>query len=177
MKSNILIASCLLSLVLVACHSKNQDKTDDAQATQTEQQGNPYISDTQAQDTPVKEENLSGEVVVLTASDFVDRITEINNENGFRYKGTTPCIVDFYADWCGPCRRIQPMMERMAQKYKGQLIIYKINVDRAGDICERFGIQSIPTLMFFRRDEAPGRMVGAPSERELESTITDFLNK
>ena len=69
------------------------------------------------------------------------------------------------------------MMERMAKKYQGKLIIYKLNVDNAREICDRFGIQSIPTLMFFKRTAAPTRMVGAPTESELDAAINDFLSK
>jgi len=179
MKPILLFATSLLSVVFLSCNSKAQEP----QAAQTpapektEQTENPYISKTQAQDTPAIEENLSGEVIVLSPSDFTDKITDIYDQKGFRYKGMTPCIVDFYANWCGPCRQIQPMMERMAKKYKGQLIIYKLNVDNAREICDRFGIQSIPTLMFFNRTEAPTKMVGAPTESELDAAITDFLNK
>ncbi|MCR4857219.1 MAG: thioredoxin [Bacteroidales bacterium] len=177
MKPIIIITSLLFVFTLAGCQQKNQNGEANAGAANTEQSGNPYISDTQAQDTPVLEEDLSGKVIMLSASEFVERITDINDDKGFSYKGVTPCIVDFYADWCGPCRQLHPLMERMAEKYKGKLIIYKINVDRAHDVCERFGIQSIPTLIFFKRTEAPAKIVGAPSESELETAITDFLNK
>ena len=172
MKPIIIITSLLFVFTLAGCQQKNQNGEANAGATNTEQSGNPYISDTQAQDTPVLEEDLSGKVIMLSASEFVERITDINDDKGFSYKGVTPCIVDFYADWCGPCRQLHPLMERMAEN-----IIYKINVDRAHDVCERFGIQSIPTLIFFKRTEAPAKIVGAPSESELETAITDFLNK
>lgn len=177
MRPIFIITSLLFVFTLAGCQQKNQNSEANAGTTNTEQSSNPYISDTQAQDTPVLEEDLSGKVIMLSASEFVERITDINDDKGFSYKGVTPCIVDFYADWCGPCRQLHPLMERMAEKYKGKLIIYKINVDRAHDVCERFGIQSIPTLIFFKRTEAPAKIVGAPSESELETAITDFLNK
>lgn len=179
MKPIIIITSLLFVFTLAGCQQKSQNSEANTGTTDTEQSstGNPYISDTQAQDSPVLEEDLSGKVIMLSTSEFVERITDINDEKGFSYKGYTPCIVDFYADWCGPCRQLHPLMERMAEKYKGKLIIYKINVDRAHDICERFGVQSIPTLVFFKRTEAPAKIVGAPSESELETAITDFLNK
>lgn len=164
-------------LLLGACQwnsNRQKDANEDAPATTTES-GNPYISDNQAEETPALEEDLSGNVIALSASDFVKRITDIDNPQGFRYKGHTPCVVDFYADWCRPCMSIKPMMEKMAKKYKGQLIIYKINVDRAQDVCAAFGIQNIPTLMFFNTTDQPRKMVGAPSETEMENAIRDFL--
>ena len=177
MKPSLLFSTVLLSLFLLSCHSKGQEAQTTPQVQPAEQTDNPYISKTQAEDTPVREENLSGEVVMLSPSDFSEWITDLYDEKGFSYKGNTPCIVDFYANWCGPCRQIQPMMERMAKKYQGKLIIYKLNVDNAREICDRFGIQSIPTLMFFKRTAAPTRMVGAPTESELDAAINDFLNK
>ena len=121
----IIITSLLFVFMLAGCQQKNQNSEANAGTANTEQSGtgNPYISDTQAQDTPVLEEDLSGKVIMLSASEFVERITDINDDKGFSYKGVTPCIVDFYADWCGPCRQLHPLMERMAEKYKGKLII------------------------------------------------------
>lgn len=177
MKPITLFTISLLTIFFCSCHSKGQEAQTSPQPQVTEQTDNPYISKTQAEDTPVREENLSGEVVVLSPSDFTELITDLYDEKGFRYKGNTPCIVDFFANWCGPCRQIQPMMERMAKKYQGKLIIYKLNVDNAREICDRFGIQSIPTLMFFNRTTAPTRMVGAPTESELDAAINDFLSK
>ena len=177
MRPIFLFTTSLLSIFLLSCHSKGQEAQTAPQPQATEQTDNPYISKTQAEDTPVREENLSGEVIMLSPSEFTEWITDLYDEKGFSYKGKTPCIVDLYADWCAPCRQIQPMMERMAKKYQGKLIIYKLNVDNAREICDRFGIQSIPTLMFFKRTAAPTRMVGAPTESELDAAINDFLSK
>ena len=179
MKKLFIIATFVLPLLFAGCNSPKNNAAEEDVAPNTEetQTGNPYISDTQAEETPVTEEDLSGEVITLTASEFIKRVTDIYDDQGFRYKGYTPCIVDFYAEWCGPCQHIKPMMARMAKKYKGKLIIYKINVDHARDICDVFGIESIPTLIFFNRTEQPKKMVGAPSKSELENAINDFLSK
>ena len=182
MKRFLFLSIILLSLLLSSCKTKNAEAEMDNSAISTEQEnpkksGNPYISKTQSEDTPVVEENLSGEVTVLSASEVINKVTDIYDDKGFRYKGYTPCVVDFYADWCNPCQSIKPMMIEMARKYKGKLIIYKINVDHARDICDAFDIESIPTLIFFNRTEQPRKMVGAPSKRDLENTIVDFLSK
>ena len=71
--------------------------------------------------------------------------------------------------------QLKPATERLAAKYKGQLIIYKVNVDKAQDICSALGVSSIPTLFFFKPNSQPGKMVGAPSEAELDQTIQEFL--
>ena len=120
-------------------------------------------------------EDLSGKVISLTADEFLKRITDIDQAKGLRYKGKTPCIVDFYAEWCGPCMHLKPITEKLAAKYKGQLIIYKVNVDKAQEICQTLGISSIPTLFFFKPNTQPAKMVGTPSERELEKAIQEFL--
>lgn len=178
MKRILFLTAIILPLLFGACKSKNTEaEIEGSGATEQNHSDNPYISDTQSKDTPVVKEDLSGEVITLTASEFINKVTDIYDDKGFRFKGNTPCIVDFYADWCNPCQQIKPLMAEMARKYKGKLIIYKLNVDHARDICDVFGIESIPTLMFFNRTEQPRKMVGAPSKSELESTINDFLSK
>lgn len=122
-------------------------------------------------------EDLSGKVQVLTEEEFAKKITEFDNEKGFQYKGKTPCVVDFYADWCRPCVALNPIMVELAEKYKGQLIVYKVNVDRAQRIAAAFQISSIPTLVFFKPNSQPGMMVGAPTKAELEGVIQEFLQQ
>ena len=174
MKKKFLITICA-ALILAACGQKKapEQQTQEGPATKTENSYN-YLNPSQEEQTGTSED-LSGKVIALSAEDFRAKITDINPELGLRYKGNTPCIVDFYADWCRPCMQLKPITEKLAEKYKGQLIIYKVNVDKAQDICQSLGIQSIPTLFFFKPNTQPGKMVGAPSEAELEKTIQDFL--
>lgn len=173
MKHKLIIA--LLPFLLLGCNNKSQQPAE-TNETPTEQNisGNPYISDNQAQETPAPEEDLSGRVISLSAEEFTERITEVENSQGFQYKGLTPCMVDFYADWCGPCISIKPMVEELAKKYKGLVIIYKVNVDHARDICEQLDINNIPTLMFFKRNQQPKKMVGAPSKGELDKALNEL---
>ncbi len=174
MKKNILFIISL-ALFFTACGQKNKQTT--------EQNGNPKEDTTEAyshlnpdQDgSSLKDnENLSGKVISLSSDDFM-KIVKIDQGKGLLYKGKTPCIIDFYAEWCRPCMQLKPITEKFAEKYKGKLIIYKVNVDKAQDICQALGIQSIPTLFFFKPNAQPGKMVGAPSEAELEKVIEDFL--
>ena len=174
MKKQFLITLCA-ALILVACGQKKsaEQQTQEGPATKTENSYD-YLNPSQEEQTSTSED-LSGKVIALSADEFRAKITDIDPKLGLRYKGRTPCIVDFYADWCGPCMQLKPITEKLAAKYKGQLIIYKVNVDRAEDICQSLGIQSIPTLFFFKPNEQPKKMVGAPSERELEKAIQDLL--
>jgi len=164
-----------LALLLSACGQKPNQGTQEQPKTEATENSYDHLNPGQENAASAKAEDLSGKVIALTAEEFRERITDINPELGLRYKGTTPCIVDFYADWCKPCMQLKPITEKLAMKYKGQLIIYKINVDRAQDICQSLGISSIPTLFFLKPNAQPGKMVGAPSEAELEKVIQDFL--
>lgn len=165
----------LLPLLFIGCHNKSQQSAETNETTSEQNiSGNPYISDKQAEETPIQEEDLSGRVISLSGEEFINRITEVENVQGFQYKGLTPCMVDFYADWCGPCLSIKPMVEELAKKYKGKVIIYKVNVDHAREVCEQLDINSIPTLMFFKRNEQPKKMVGAPSKGELDKALNEL---
>jgi len=111
----------------------------------------------------------------LTEEDFISKITDISNPKGFQYKGDLPCIVDFYADWCRPCHALTPILEEVAKKYRGQIIVYKLNVDKAVRTSRAFAIQSIPTLIFFKPNSMPAKIVGAPEQTELEKAINELL--
>ena len=177
MKKNLILILCSVML-FTACGQKNTQEQS-AQAETQKESANDYahLNPAQNDETAQVQEDLSGKVIMLTADEFRAKVTDIDPEKGLRYKGKTPCIVDFYADWCGPCRQLAPIAARLAEKYKGRLIIYKVNVDKAQDICNALSISSIPTLLFLKPNAQPGMMVGAPTEAELDQTIQDFLNK
>ena len=123
-------------------------------------------------------EDLSGEVIILTEEEFIARITEIYNPKGFQYKGSTPCLVDFYTDWCGPCIRMSPDLVALAKEYQSKVIIYKINAEKAGNASSAFNIQAVPTLLFFKPNAAPVRVEGAMSKEDLKDVIeTTLLSK
>jgi thioredoxin 1 len=84
----------------------------------------------------------------ITAEDFKSRIFNYETEQEWKYKGTLPAIIDFYADWCGPCKAIAPALEELSNEYAGKLVIYKIDTDKEEELSSLFGIQSIPTLLF-----------------------------
>jgi len=175
MRKNILI-TLLAAALFSACGQKNKTEQSAQTETQTEAANDySHLNPAQGDDTAQMQEDLSGKVIMLTADEFLAKVTDIDPEKGLRYKGKTPCIVDFYADWCNPCRQLAPIAARLAEKYKGQLIIYKVNVDKAQDICEALNISSIPTLLFLKPNTQPGMMVGAPAESELDEAIQEFL--
>ena len=97
--------------------------------------------------------------------------------DSFAYQGKLPCIIDFYADWCGPCKKVAPIMEEMAQKYEDEIIIYKVNVDKEQKLPTIFKVRNIPTVFFFPTDGQPLSQVGALSKEEYENLINKHLIK
>ncbi len=88
-------------------------------------------------------------VISLTKSEFLSKV--YNFEKGtapWTYEGNMPCIIDFYANWCRPCRNVAPIIEEIAQKYEGKIIVYRVNIDREESIAKAFGIRSIPTFLY-----------------------------
>lgn len=170
-----------LMFVMVSC-ANAQSESEDDQPIETEQvismaMDNPNFNKTPSVKQEVYEEDLSGNIIMLDDESFAARITDIDNAKGLQYKGTTPCIVDFYADWCRPCSALHPVLVELAKEYKGKLIIYKINTDKATNTASALGISSIPTLLFFKRNAQPGAIRGALPKKDLKKVIDQFLEE
>lgn len=86
-----------------------------------------------------------------------------------------PCLVDFWAEWCGPCRRVGPIVEELADEFQGKLKVAKLNVDEAGRTASDYGVMSIPTLMFFKDGQVVEQMVGAAGKEDLKTKIEELL--
>lgn len=100
------------------------------------------------------------------------------NPTKFVFKGTRPAVIDFYADWCGPCRQLSPRLEALAKKYAGKIDVYKVNVDNETELASVFGVQSIPMLLFIKPDGSmPSVSTGALSAEQLESEAQRLLAK
>ena len=120
----------------------------------------------------------SGEVVVLTKADFLSKVYNYEkNPSEWVYEGDKPAIIDFYADWCGPCKRVAPILDELAGTYKGKLVVYKINVDNEKELAAAFGIQSIPSLLFIPMKGVPRMSQGALSREQFVEQIDGFLLK
>ena len=89
--------------------------------------------------------------------------------------GDKPVLLDFYADWCGPCKVLSPTVERLANKYAGDFEIAKVNVDQNRELAEQFGVRSIPTLVFIQDKEEKERLVGLNSEAAIDNKIQEYL--
>jgi thioredoxin 1 len=111
----------------------------------------------------------------MTAKDFKEKIFDYEKQEEWEYAGELPAIVDFYADWCGPCKAVAPVLEELSKEYKDQLVIYKIDTDKEQELSSLFGIQSIPTLLFIPTKGAPMMQKGALPKNILQQVIEERL--
>ena len=112
----------------------------------------------------------------LDDESFKTKVFNYEKNQGWKYEGNTVAIVDFYADWCGPCRYVAPFLEQLASEYGVKLKVYKVNTDNCPQVASAFGIKSIPTFLFIPLKGEPKKMVGAMEKAGFEKVITDFLN-
>ena len=115
------------------------------------------------------------ETVYLTAKDFREKIFDYEKGEDWNYKGEVPAIIDFYAEWCGPCKAIAPVLEELAIEYSDKLIIYKIDTDKELELSSLFGIQSIPTLLFIPMQGSLMVQKGALPKNVLKQVIDEKL--
>lgn len=106
-------------------------------------------------------------VIQLTKENFQEKVLDNANVT----------LVDFYADWCGPCKKVSPILKELAAQYKDDIVIYKINVDNEKELATAFGIQSIPTLLFIPKTGKPQIAQGALSKEQFVEQIDNFLLK
>ena len=124
-----------------------------------------------------------GAVMKITKADFLKNIMDYEkNPKVWKYAGTLPCVVDFYADWCGPCRLASPVLEELAKKYKGQIVVYKVNTDQEKELAGVFQISGIPAFLWVPKNGNPTMKSGVPSDptaikEQFEKMINEVLLK
>ena len=111
----------------------------------------------------------------LTKQEFIDQIFDYEKDQEWNYKGTIPAIIDFYADWCGPCKAVAPVLEQLSQEYENKIEIYKIDTDKEAELSELFAIQSIPTFLFIPVTGAPMVQRGALPKNVFKQVIDERL--
>ena len=107
-------------------------------------------------------------------ADGIITLTSTNFDELVKNSGT-PIVVDFWAEWCGPCKAIAPVLQEIASEMTGKLSVAKLNVDEHGDIAQRFNVMSIPTLLVFDKGEVKKRLVGAKGKGQLLQELAEFL--
>ncbi len=113
--------------------------------------------------------------IKLTTEDFKEKVFDYINVKDWKYQGTLPAIIDFYADWCGPCKMVAPVLEELANEYEGKLVIYKVDTEKELELSSVFGIRSIPTLLFIPVDGDPMMEAGAYPKHVLKQIIDEQL--
>lgn len=149
-----ILAFAIISMTLLsACGNsgkdgkENKNKTDNTEVTNSESTENESF---------VKE---------LTYKKFVKEIWDFEKfTDSFAYEGKLPCVIDFYATWCGPCKKVTPIMEKLAKEYNGKVIVYKVDVDAEQKLATILNIRNIPTVFFIEKGKQPSYSVGAKDE-------------
>jgi thioredoxin 1 len=125
-----------------------------------------------------KKENKEMKTIELTKETFKQKVMDYEaNPKEWKYAGTKPAIIDFYATWCGPCKQTAPIVEELANEYDGKIDVYKVDVDQQQELAGLFGVQSIPTLLFIPMEGGPQKVVGAMGKAQFEEVIKQVLLK
>lgn len=111
----------------------------------------------------------------LTSETFAAKVFDYQKNDQWKFEGTAPAIIDFWAEWCGPCKMISPILEEISSDYEGKLNVYKVNVDEQGEVAAAFGIQSIPSLLFIPMNDMPRMAVGAQPKAAILKLVKDVL--
>lgn len=122
-------------------------------------------------------ETMIKEVVHLTTQEFKEKVFNYEKGSEWKYEGTLPAIVDFYADWCQPCKMVAPVLEDLAREYAGKIMVYKVDTENEQELASVFGIQSIPTILFIPTEGQPQAAMGALPRQSFEKVIKDVLLK
>ena len=113
----------------------------------------------------------------LTKETFLNKVFNFEQNKEWKFEGKLPCLIDFYADWCQPCKMVAPILEELAEEYKGKINIYKIDTEDQQELAGAFGIRSIPSLLFCPKDEQPQMAQGALPKQNMKQVIDDLLLK
>ncbi|MEA4979666.1 MAG: thioredoxin, partial [Petrimonas sp.] len=149
MKIKLILAAFVASFMFIACNNNSGKPTSSPQVAVNKQETN------------LNKTNMT-KTIHLTKADFLTKVANYEkNPQTWEYLGDKPAIIDFYADWCGPCKMVAPILEQLASEYDGQIYIYKVDTEAEQELAADFGIRSIPTLLFVPMNEAPQMAQGA----------------
>lgn len=151
----------LSALILAACGGASE-----ARSAQNENQQNEQQSKTTTVMKPIH----------LTKAEFLKKVVDYEgNPTEWKYLGEKPAIIDFYASWCGPCKRVAPILDELAAEYGDKIDIYKIDTEQEQELAAAFGIRSIPTLLFVPMEGQPQMVQGAIGKADFEKIIQEVL--
>ena len=111
----------------------------------------------------------------LSKDTFLEKIFNYEENKEWKFQGDKPAIIDFYADWCGPCKMVAPVLEELSKEYDGKVDIYKIDTEKEQELAGAFGISSIPSILFIPMDGQPQMALGALPKQSFKDAIRDVL--
>jgi len=123
----------------------------------------------------VNKDSSNGKVIVMTNEIFKQKVFNYDLNKTWKFEGNLPVIIDFYATWCGPCRQLSPLVEEIAKKYDGKIIVYKVDTDKESQLAQSMGISSLPTLLFIPVKGQPRSTVGSIPNETLEKAVKEVL--
>jgi len=113
----------------------------------------------------------------LTSDEFKELVFNYEVDKEWKYRGSLPAIIDFYADWCGPCKTVAPILKELAEENSGKIVVYKVNTEEEQELAAVFGISSIPTILFVPMVGQPTGALGAMPKQKFENIINEVLLK
>ena len=167
MKRTATLVVAIMALTLTACKADNNPKKQDNSAMTTEQTG--VTNQNEGKETKMTVTEMNSEMFQQKVMDFK------SNPKTWNFKGDKPAIIDFYADWCGPCRSLSPKLEEVAKKYAGKLTVYKVNVDKEKELAGIFGVRSIPMVLFVPVKGIPTQTMGNLPMENIEEAIAKIM--
>ncbi len=157
MKYKMIIIGVLSAIILAACTNTNKSNQE-ANSNQTE--------------------TKMGQTINLTKAEFLTKVANYEESpDKWEYLGDKPCLIDFYADWCGPCKMVAPILEELAEEYKDDIYIYKVDTEAEQELAAAFGIRSIPSILFCPMGEQPQMAQGALPKDGFQQAINEVLLK
>jgi len=111
----------------------------------------------------------------LTTDEFKAKVFDYEKNTEWKFEGTRPAVIDFYADWCGPCKMVAPVLEALSKEYEGKIDIYKVNTEDEQELASAFGIRSIPSILFIPMNEKPRMATGAMAKDNFKTAFKDIL--
>lgn len=112
----------------------------------------------------------------LTVDTFKEKVFNYTENKEWKFEGDLPCIIDFYADWCGPCKMVAPVLEELSTEYDGKMNVYKVNTEEQQELAAAFGIQSIPSILFCPKDGQPQMAMGALPKDSIIDAMKSVMN-